>query len=45
MNVTGAVRARPTCGGFDVLGLRWLGESLRLSLRDGCGVWAKTWTP
>ncbi|MBZ9712644.1 hypothetical protein [Deinococcus multiflagellatus] len=45
VNVAGAVRARPTCSGFDVLGLRWLGEALRLSLRDGCGLWAKTWAP
>ena len=32
---------RPDCGGFDVLGLRWMGETLRPSDRDGCGLWMK----
>ncbi|MFT2721403.1 hypothetical protein ACMT4L_15510 [Deinococcus sp. A31D244] len=32
---------RPNCGGFDVLGLRWMGETLRLSARDRCGLWTK----
>ena len=40
--VTGQLSARPHCGGFDVLGLRWMGETLRLSARDGCGLWTKT---
>lgn len=39
--VTGQLSARPHCGGFDVLGLRWMGETLRLSARDGCGLWTK----
>lgn len=39
--VTGQLDARPDCGGFDVLGLRWMGETLRLSARDGCGLWTK----
>ena len=39
--VTGQLSARPDCGGFDVLGLRWMGETLRLSVRDGCGLWTK----
>lgn len=32
---------RPDCGGFDVLGLRWMGETLCLSARDGCDLWTK----
>lgn len=39
--VTGQLSARPDCGGFDVLGLRWVGETLRLSARDSCGLWKK----
>ncbi|MXV21832.1 hypothetical protein, partial [Deinococcus xianganensis] len=43
--VTGQLSARPDCGGFDVLGLRWMGETLRLSARDSCGLWTKTFVP
>ncbi|GGL18703.1 hypothetical protein [Deinococcus radiotolerans] len=39
--VTGQLSARPDCGSFDVLGLRWMGETLRLSVRDRCGLWTK----
>ena len=35
----------PDCGGFDVLGLRWMRETLRLSARDSCGLWTKTFVP
>jgi hypothetical protein len=44
VEVAGQVTARGRCGQLDVLGARYASQQVWLTLRDGCGLWRKSFS-